>query len=104
MSKIDEARDSLQQLGLPSAQQNDISWLLVLAGLSENDAWSDSSKPSLTIHQMLGFMKELYGREYAENTRGSRSFISSSKRDSLTVTLTTQPSHQQPAHSLRSYG
>ncbi len=71
MSKIDEARDVLEQLGLPPAQQNDISCLtlLVLAGLSENDAWSDSFKPSLTIHQMLGFMKELYGREYAENTR-----------------------------------
>ena len=71
MSKIDEARDILDQLGLPPAQRNDISCLtlLALAGISEDSAWSESYKPSLTIHQILGFMKETYGREYAENTR-----------------------------------
>ncbi len=71
MSKIEEARDVLQQLGLPPAQYNDISCLtpLALTGLSEEDAWSIASKPSRTIHQTLVFMKEAYGREYAENTR-----------------------------------
>ena len=71
MSKIDEARDILEQLGLPPAQHNDISCLTLLAltGLSEEDAWSQASKPSRTIHEMLGFMRETYGREYAENTR-----------------------------------
>ena len=71
MRKIDEARDILEQLGLPPAQRNDISCLtlLALAGLSEDNAWSEASKPSRTIHQVLGFMKEVYGREYAENTR-----------------------------------
>ena len=71
MSKINEARDILEQLGLPSAQRNDISCLtlLALAGISEDSTWSESYKPSLTIHQILGFMKETYGREYAENTR-----------------------------------
>ena len=71
MSKTDEARDILEQLGLPPAQRNDISCLTLLAltRLSEDDAWSQASKPSLTIHQMLGFMRDTYGREYAENTR-----------------------------------
>ena len=71
MSKIDEARDILEQLGLPPAQRNDISCLTLLAltGLSENDPWSQASKPSRTIHQILGFMRDTYGREYAENTR-----------------------------------
>ena len=71
MSKIDDARDILVQLGLPPAQRNDISCLtlLALAGLSEDDAWSTASKPSQTIHQILGFMRDTYGREYAENTR-----------------------------------
>ena len=71
MSKIDEARDILEQLGLPPAQRNDISCLtlLALAGLSEEDAWRQASKPSRTIHQILGFMRDAYGREYAENTR-----------------------------------
>ena len=60
MSKIDEARDILEQLGLPPAQRNDISCLTLLAlcGLSEDDAWSQASKPSRTIHQILGFMRD----------------------------------------------
>ena len=71
MSKIDEARDILEQLGLPPAQRNDISCLTLLAltGLSEDDPWSGAAKPSRTIHQILGFMRDTYGREYAENTR-----------------------------------
>ena len=71
MSKIDEARDILEQLGLPLAQRNDISCLTLLAltGLSEDDPWSQASKPSRTIHEMLVFMRETYEREYAENTR-----------------------------------
>ena len=71
MSKIDESRDILEKLGLPPAQRNDISCLtlLALSGLSENSAWSRASKPSLTIHQILGFMRDAYGKDYAENTR-----------------------------------
>ena len=71
MSKIDEARDILEQLGLPPAQRNDISCLTLLAltGLSEDDAWSQAAKPSRTIHQILVFMRDTYGRDYAENTR-----------------------------------
>lgn len=71
MSKIDEVRDILAQLGLPPAQQNDISCLTLLAltGLSEKDAWSQAAKPSRTIHQILVFMRDTYGRDYAENTR-----------------------------------
>ena len=71
MSKIDEARDILEKLGLPPAQQNDISCLTLLAltGLSEEAPWNQVAKPSLTIHQMLVFMRDTYNRDYAENTR-----------------------------------
>ena len=71
MSKIDDARVILEQLGLPPAQRNDISCLTLLAltGLSEDDPWSQTSKPSRTIHEMLVFMRDAYVREYAENTR-----------------------------------
>ena len=50
MSKIDEARDILEKLGLPQAQQNDISCLTLLAltGLSEDDGWNQAAKLSLT--------------------------------------------------------
>ena len=39
MSKIDEAKNILKSLGLPIAQQNDISalTLLALCGIKEND-------------------------------------------------------------------
>ena len=71
MSKIEEARDILDQLGLPSAQQNDISCLTLLAlcGLSEGDHWSQASKPSRRIHEILEYMGDTFGRDYAENTR-----------------------------------
>ena len=71
MSKLEEARDILKQLGLPQAQQNEISGLTLLAlcDLSEGDHWSQASKPSRSIHQMLEFMRDTFGREYAENTR-----------------------------------
>lgn len=71
MSKIEEARDILDQLGLPSAQQNDISCLTLLAlcGLSEGDHWSQASKPSRRIHEILEYMGATFGRDYAENTR-----------------------------------
>ena len=72
MSKIDDA-DILEQMGLPPAQRNDISCLTLLAltGLSEDDAWSQASKPSRSIHEILGLMRDTYGRDYAENTRES---------------------------------
>ena len=54
MTKIADARDILEQLGLPPAQRNDISCLtlLALAGLGENTPWRNAGKPSLTIHQI----------------------------------------------------
>ena len=71
MSKLEEARDILEQFGLPAAQQNEISGLTLLAlcGLSESDHWRQASKPSRTIHAMLAFMRDTFGRDYAENTR-----------------------------------
>lgn len=71
MSKIEEARDILKQLGLPPAQQNDISCLTLLAlcGLSEGDRWSQASRPSRRIHEILAYMGDTFGKDYAENTR-----------------------------------
>ena len=71
MSKTDDARDILEQLGLPPSQRNDISCLTLLAltGLSEDDLWSRTANPSRTIHQILEFIRDTYSRGYAENTR-----------------------------------
>ncbi len=71
MGKIQEAQRILQELGLPPAQQNEISalTLLALCNLSEALPWTDISSKPITIHNMMGFMKQYYGRIYAENTR-----------------------------------
>ncbi len=71
MGKIQEAQRILQELGLPPAQQNEISalTLLALCNLSEMTPWTQISRQPITIHNMMGFMKQHYGRIYAENTR-----------------------------------
>ena len=71
MSKVTEARAILKGLGLPSAQQNEISalTLLALANVRKRGSWSDVKQPELRIHDVLGFSKDVYGKTYAENTR-----------------------------------
>lgn len=71
MTKIQEAQEVLQALGLPEKQQNEISalTLLVLAQLSEDTPWEEAQSESLGIHDILVEMKERYDKEYAENTR-----------------------------------
>ncbi len=71
MGKIEQAQKILEKLGLPPAQQNEISalTLLALTNLNENTAWSKADALTLRIHDILSVIKEKYGREYAENTR-----------------------------------
>lgn len=71
MSKIDEATTILESLGLPKAQQNERSALTLLAliDLKENSSWSQSQKRVIRIHDILIFIQENYGKQYAENTR-----------------------------------
>jgi len=71
MAKIDEARTILAELGLPTAQQNELSalTLLALAGLGEEDSWTNARAVRLRIHDILVFAREHYQRDYAENTR-----------------------------------
>ena len=71
MGKIEKAQEILESLGLPSAQQNEISalTLLALAQLSEGSEWKDASNPMLRVHDILVEIKQRYGREYAENSR-----------------------------------
>ncbi|MBN2115249.1 MAG: Eco57I restriction-modification methylase domain-containing protein [Anaerolineales bacterium] len=71
MGKIEQAQGILEVLGLPSAQQNEISalTLLTLAQLSESTPWKNAKSESLRVHDILGEIKRRYGREYAENSR-----------------------------------
>jgi len=71
MGKIEQAQEVLEALGLPSAQQNEVSalTLLALSNLSEKAQWRDASSQRLRVHDILVKIKQDYGREYAENSR-----------------------------------
>ncbi len=72
MGKVQEAKKILKALGLPIAQQNEMSalTLLALANLSKSDSWSMAIKKSVTVTKgVMAFVAEKYKRKYAANTR-----------------------------------
>ncbi len=74
MNKIEEAKKILEAMGLPAAQQNEISavTLLALCGLKEESCWSDTVIKSMRIsNDIMAFVNENYKAEhpYAPNTR-----------------------------------
>lgn len=72
MGKIEEAQDILKQMGLPLAQQNEISalTLLALCGVAPDNLWKNATRKSLGISKgIMLFIAETYGKRYAENTR-----------------------------------
>ena len=70
-SRILEALEILKDLGLPRGQINERSALTLLAliNLKPEDAWSNASNPMIGITPIMEFAKEIYGRQYAPNTR-----------------------------------
>ena len=72
MNKIEEAREILKVLGLPTAQQNEMSalTLLALCNIKETDSWEKASRQSLGITKgIMSFVAENYEKPYAPNTR-----------------------------------
>jgi type II restriction enzyme len=72
MNKIDEAKKILKELGLPSAQQNEISalTLLALCGIKPHDSWSNATNQSLKVTKgIMAFVLDVHKKEYAPNTR-----------------------------------
>ena len=71
MSKIDEAKKFLADVGMPIQQQTDIAalTLLTLAHVEPDDSWEDASNEWIRIHDVIQFAENSYGRHYAENTR-----------------------------------
>ena len=63
MSKIDEAKEILKELGLPAAQQNEISayTLLALCDVKPRDNWSKATKASLKVSKgIMAFCKTCF--------------------------------------------
>ncbi len=71
MSKRDDALEVLKSLGLPTQQQNERSCLtlLALAALEETTPWAKAGRPLLRIWDIMGWMKDKYGKVYAANSR-----------------------------------
>jgi hypothetical protein len=72
MGKIEEAQTILKELGLPTAQQNEISayTFLALCNVKENTKWSKASKQSHGISKgIMSFILEHYDKQYAPNIR-----------------------------------
>jgi adenine-specific DNA-methyltransferase len=71
MSKRDDALEIIKSLGLPRQQQNERSCLtiLALAGLKPDDSWKKVRRPLLRIWDIMGWMRDHYGKDYAANSR-----------------------------------
>ena len=80
MSKIEEAKQILKALGLPTKQQNDRSalTLLALCAIKENDSWESAKQVSMSVvgnkdnpkyEGIIRFISLSYNKQYAENSR-----------------------------------
>lgn len=72
MRKVKQAQQILLDLGMPEAQQNEISafTLLSLCGIRKSSKWGSAVRQSLTITKgVMTFIKDVYGKDYAPNTR-----------------------------------
>ncbi len=80
MKKIKEAKEILKSLGLPKAQQNDRSALILLAlcGIKKSHNWKDAKAMSMGVvgnkdnpkyPGIMRFVNANYKKSYAENSR-----------------------------------
>ena len=76
--RIDEAREILSSLGLPSAQQNERSALTLLAllDLKPESDWDKAASPMMGITPIMDWFAKHYGKRYAPNTRETVSWFS----------------------------
>jgi len=68
---LTEARNILTLLGMPPTQQNERSALCLLAllNLTPEKEWSQAENPLIGITPIMDWVRRLYGKEYAPNTR-----------------------------------
>lgn len=68
---MEEAKEFLKEIGMPRAQLSDICCLslLALAGLKPGMKWNEAINKWIRIHDIIAFVNEFYGKQYAENSR-----------------------------------
>ncbi len=72
MNKLEEAQEILKALGLPKAQQNEMSGLTLLAlcGIKEKSSWKKATRESLGVSNgIMAFVNDFYNKPYKPNTR-----------------------------------
>lgn len=71
MSKIEEAKEILKELQVPTKQQTDLCCfvLLAMANIKEQDLWMSATNNWIRIHDVIAYTKENYDVVYAENSR-----------------------------------
>lgn len=71
MSKIEEARKFLKEIGMPEKQQADLCCyvLLAMANVEEKDNWESATNEWIRIHDIIQFTARYYHVTYAENSR-----------------------------------
>lgn len=71
MSKLEEAKDILNQLKVPQKQQSDLCGyvILAMADIKKNDEWGNATNQWIRIHDVIRYIREFYGISYAENSR-----------------------------------
>ena len=71
MNKLEQAKDILEKIGMPKAQQTDLCayTLLALLGIKEKSKWNTATNEYIRIHDIIEFIKQNYGVAYAENSR-----------------------------------
>lgn len=71
MSKINEAKEILNALQVPTKQQNGMCCctFLAMANLLEDSIWGDATNHWIRIHDVIAFSNSNYGTTYAENSR-----------------------------------
>lgn len=71
MSKLEEAKDILNQLKVPQKQQSDLCGyvILAMADIKKSDEWGNATNQWIRIHDVIRYIREFYGVSYAENSR-----------------------------------
>lgn len=71
MKRLDQAKQLLKELQVPTQQQSDMCAyvLLALANLKKRTPWAEATNEWVRIHDVIQFIKEAYGVSYAENSR-----------------------------------
>lgn len=71
MDNVSVAKHLLHRIGMPNRQQAPIACytLLAMANISPQEIWDKATNEWLRIHDIIFFLREVYGIAYAENSR-----------------------------------